>query len=338
MIIIELYDGQGLGNQLWVYVTTRYLSKKLNMPYIVLCSDRFKADNFLDIDFGEVARKEEIIKKIEKNQVHYFKEKMHLDVELFNCFMVGYDPDILNIKPYTKIDGYFQSEKYLFNDFEYMKEILPIMSPLLSENFLDKNTCILNIRGGDEYTNNVNLLLPKTYWTNALHNIRERYGINKFKIVTDDHEYAHKLFPELEIVREGIAESYIALHQARYLIVSNSSFSYFPIKTMKEKPYVIAPMHWARFNNQFKRWAGPANLYTDWCWQDYSGNLFTYKECLQNYDENISYYNTHYNILVKDDIMQNFTSFSIKKFFPKSLKVLMKKIMPYELAKKFERL
>ena len=93
-------------------------------------------------------------------------------------------------------------------------------------------------------------------------------NIKEFVIVTDDKDYSKTLFPKLRLIEPGIAQSYLALYQAKYLIVSNSSFSYFPIKTQTKKPFVIAPMHWARFNNIWKRWSSPANLYTDWNWQD----------------------------------------------------------------------
>ena len=33
MIFTEIYKGQGLGNQLFVYVATRAIAKKLNQPF-----------------------------------------------------------------------------------------------------------------------------------------------------------------------------------------------------------------------------------------------------------------------------------------------------------------
>ena len=332
MIITEFYDGQGLGNQLWVYVVMRTVSKKLNMPFIVLSPERFKAKEFLDIDYGEMEKTAEVLKRIEAKTINYFKETMYLDMDL-DCFMIDYDKKILDIKPYTKIDGYFQSEKYFFDNYEYFKTLLPVKSELLDEKLVDEDSCVLNIRGG-EYKNNMNLILPKSYWQNAMEHIKNKFNINKFVIVTDDQEYSKDLFPALEIVKAGIAESYIALHQASYLIVSNSSFSYFPIKTKAEKPYVIAPMHWARFDNKFKRWSSPANLYLDWNWLDNDDRLFSYDECVNNYNDNMNYYKTYYNIRVKDDIGKYFNSFSFKKYIPKSLKDFIKKILPYSLAKK----
>ena len=336
MIIIEFYDGQGLGNQLWVYVVMRALAKKLNMPFIVLSHERFKAKYFLDIDYGKIEEAKEVLEKIEENKISYFKELMYLDMDL-DCFMVDYDSSILNIKPYTKIDGYFQSEKYFFDGKEFFKSFIAIKSNLLNENFVAKGTCVLNIRGGEENKNNINLILPKSYWNNAMDYMKQKFNIENFAIVTDDQEYCKELFPDIKIIKSGIAESYTALHQASYLIVSNSSFSYFPIKTKKEKPFVIAPMYWSRFDNKFKRWSSPANLYQDWTWLDGDGNLFTYDECLCRYKENINYYNTTYNVRVQDNITESFNLFSIKKYIPKSFKDTLKKVLPYNFVKEISR-
>lgn len=334
MIIIEFYDGQGLGNQLWVYAVMRYIARKLNMSFVVLSPEKFKAKDFLDIDYGE-NNKTDIMLKINNQEINYFKEKAFLDLD-FYAFCIDYDSKVLDIKEFTKIDGYFQSEKYFFNDYEFVKTIFPIKSNLMNEKLVDEKTCILNIRGG-EYTGNINLILPKSYWLNAMNNMKKLHKIEIFVIVTDDHEYSKRLFPELKIIKKGIAESYIALHQAKYLIVSNSSFSYFPIKTQKDKPCVIAPKYWARFNNEHKRWVSPANLYQDWFWQDYDGKLFSYHECLDEYEKNMNYYTNNYNVLVKDDILIHFNSFSIKKYIPKGIKELLKMILPYELLKKIAR-
>ena len=38
--------------------------------------------------------------------------------------------------------------------------------------------------------------------------------------------------------------------KARKVIVSNSTFSYFPIKLQKDNPYVIAPVYWGRYNDK----------------------------------------------------------------------------------------
>lgn len=53
MIITELYNGQGLGNQLWCYATLRTISHHKNYKFGIGHPERFKGKSFIDIDFGE---------------------------------------------------------------------------------------------------------------------------------------------------------------------------------------------------------------------------------------------------------------------------------------------
>lgn len=327
MIITEFYDGQGLGNQLWVYIVTRTIAKRLNIPFLILAPERFKGRDFLDIELGEVRQIDEVIKMICDNKINIFKETMYLDLEL-DCFSIDYDDAVLNLKPYTKIDGYFQSEKYFFGDLTYFKTLLPIKDKWIGKKYIEDDQCVLNIRGG-EYRGVSTLILPKSYWINAMNNMIKKFpNIKEFVIVTDDAEYASKLFPELRQVEQGVAQSYLALHQAKYLIVSNSSFSYFPIKTQLNTPFVIAPLHWARYNNPYQRWSSPANLYADWHWQDNEGILHPYDKCLEGYLQTMQYYQDNYNIRTCSEVSSKFHKpFIFKKYIPKRIKTLIKKMI-----------
>ena len=46
MIYLEFLDGQGLGNQLWNYVTLRSICKLLNYEFQILNPEKFKNDIF----------------------------------------------------------------------------------------------------------------------------------------------------------------------------------------------------------------------------------------------------------------------------------------------------
>ena len=132
--------------------------------------------------------------------------------------------------------------------------------------------CILNIRGG-EYKRHKNLYFPKSYWTNAINNMKKFNPGLIYKIVTDDYKYAQKLFPDIEIIRGDISSDFKILKKAKYLIISNSSFSYFPLRMGFEPNCVIAPFCWSRFSNKYNRWSSPANCYKNFIWQDYQGNI-----------------------------------------------------------------
>ena len=52
MIFSELHPGQGLGNQLFVYVSTRAIAKKLGHDFAIKNSHNLKAPRLLDLDWG----------------------------------------------------------------------------------------------------------------------------------------------------------------------------------------------------------------------------------------------------------------------------------------------
>ena len=92
----------------------------------------------------------------------------------------------------------------------------------------------MNIRGG-EYKSHRNLILPKSYWIQAIRNMEKLKKNLTYKIVTDDDKYAASLLPNYPIIKGDIENDFINLYNANYVIVSNSSFSYFPLKLGKTK-------------------------------------------------------------------------------------------------------
>jgi hypothetical protein len=302
MITTELHDGQGLGNQLWVYAACRSIAEKLRLPYRILNPDKFKGNPFLDIDFGPQDMPRTDTEKT-KSAISAFHERLFYDKEL-DYLSSDFDSAVLNLKPLTKIDGLFQSEDYFFGDLTLSKKYVNVKSAYLKKQLVPDGSCVINLRGG-EYKRHKNLILPKSYWHNAMRNMRNLFGIDKFIIVTDDKRYAGALFPELPVLQGGIAECYVALYQAKYLILSNSTFSYFPVKTGIDKSFVIAPVHWARFGNKYSRWASPANLYQSWMWQDINGLLHSYADCLPEQMSTKAHYNANYYVSTQPSVVMN---------------------------------
>ena len=105
----------------------------------------------------------------------------------------------------------------------------------------------------------------------------------KFIIITDDVKYAKKLLPDYPVYHFDIGRDYSVVKNAKYLILSNSSFAFFAAWTSETVKYVIAPKYWARHNVSDGFWACAFNLYRDWMWQDVNGKLFTYEECENEY-------------------------------------------------------
>jgi len=53
MIVNELYNGSGLGNQLWRYTVTRVIALNNGYEFGIMNSHKFKAPNIMNLDFGK---------------------------------------------------------------------------------------------------------------------------------------------------------------------------------------------------------------------------------------------------------------------------------------------
>jgi beta-1,4-mannosyl-glycoprotein beta-1,4-N-acetylglucosaminyltransferase len=93
--------------------------------------------------------------------------------------------------------------------------------------------------------------------------MKQKFGVLDFCIVTDDYNYATKILPGVEILRLNVHQSYYVLQNAPYLILSNSSFAFFPAWTNKNLKYCLAPEYWGGYN-QAIAWVSIYNLVPEW--------------------------------------------------------------------------
>lgn len=286
MIISELYGGQGLGNQLWSYVVTRTLALDRGFAFGIQNPAKFKGKDFMDLDFGEevsggrgpeggppLSLPRGISNYYVENDTWYPKYK---------CDIRDYDPGLLRIPDNTKIEGLFQSEHFVLHRRNEIRRWLRVRDTCTCYDFSHDNICVLNIRGG-EYKGNPDLLLRKKYWTDAVSNMLLVNPDFEFVVVTDDVRYSRTLLPQYRAFHFSPGKDYSILNNAKYLILSNSSFGFFPAWTSETVKYVIAPKFWARHNISDGFWACAFNLYRNWLWQDRNGSLFTYEECQTEY-------------------------------------------------------
>ena len=258
----------------------------MGVSFGIIGAEKFKGKDFLHLDFGtpppggrspEGGPPEELPLGIE----NYFVEKERWYAP-YNCDVRDYDEALLRIADNTKIEGYFQSERYIAHRREQICDWLAINTAYNCTNYASNNICVLNIRGG-EYRAHCDLLLPKTYWENAIKQMRAMNSSMEFVIVTDDPKYTSRLFPQYESLHLNVGTDYSRIHNARYLILANSSFAFFPTWTSRSVQRVIAPKYWARHNISDGFWACGFNLYRDWEWLDRNGRLYSYDECVTEY-------------------------------------------------------
>ena len=82
-----------------------------------------------------------------------------------------------------------------------------------------------------------------------------------------------------------LAKDYTVIKNAHYLILSNSTFAFFPAFTSDTVKYIIAPKYWARHNVSDGYWASEQNIYSDFVYMDRKGKLFTAEECRQELED-----------------------------------------------------
>jgi hypothetical protein len=288
MIINEIKHGQGLGNQLFCYVTTRCIAKDNGYDFGFLGTEnlgdpRFNSKGlyFMDLDLGKEAvdvenTYTEKSKRIKLNTCHH--DMTH------GCDISLYDPDLAKVKDNTLIQGIMQDEKYFYHHLDSIKEWLKVKPEYDTYEYHQDDICIMNFRGG-EYRSLHELYLTRDYWVNAIKHMMNINPEMDFRIVTEDVSAANAMFPEIEAYHFDIAKDYSIIKNAKYLILSNSTFGCFPAFTSETVEYVIAPKYWARHNVSDGYWATGQNLYQNWMWQDREGLLFDYEQCYNEFEK-----------------------------------------------------
>lgn len=290
MIGTEFLKGQGLGNQLFCYVSARCLAKDLDCEFGTAGQEQLavnihskKGMYFMDMELGTLISDIsgfDIYKEEEKRL--YLKNCVH-DMT-YGCYVAGADENLYRISDNTLIYGNLQAQRYFLHRREEIKQWLKVKEEYDSYEFTKDNLCIINVRGG-EYVDNHALFLRRKYWLDAIKNMRKLRHDMEFMIVTDDVEAAKRLLPGIPVYHFELAKDYVTIKNARYLILSNSTFAFFPAFTSETVRKIIAPKYWARHNVSDGYWASEQNIYEDFVYQDKKGKLFTAEECRKELDE-----------------------------------------------------
>lgn len=296
IVYSEFYDGQGLGNQLWTYAIVRSLAQKFHCDFSLLSSSRFKGKGFIDLDFGEfgnisLGTAPSRSTLFDSDTVFFEKKRKHrklkFDMTIVNSFPSKFISGL-------KLEGNFENETYIsacVDDIRAWYEV-----PYHYAYPTQENICIINLRGRD-FSFHKQLALGVDYFINAMRMVSENAVTEiEFKVVTDDNELAKAILPNLEILSSSadfsvnypykkVAADLATLQNARYLILSNSSFSWWGAWTNKKSKIIIAPKFWARHNINTGFWS-PSGIITDyWHYVDVSGKAWSSQECKNEVNE-----------------------------------------------------
>ena len=322
MIGTEFLKGQGLGNQLFCYITARCIAKERGCAFGTAGQEQLavnihskKGMYFMDLDLGERIPDEMVpgkeagaagagapaesgqpvsgpvlsgqparrLRRYEEKELRIYQSTSFHDME-HGCYVAGADENLHSLPDDTLIYGNMQAESYFSRYREEIREWLRVKPEYDTHEFTRDNLCILNVRGG-EYAGNPELYLERRYWMHAMKNMRRIRKDMEFIIVTDDPEAARKLLPGLAVYHSDLDRDYVMLKNAVYLILSTSSFAFFPAYTSQTLKLAIAPKYWARHNVSDGYWASEQNIYSIFQYQDRSGRLFTPGECAAQLEE-----------------------------------------------------
>lgn len=290
MVGTEFLQGQGLGNQLFCYVAARCIAKDLGYEFGTAGQEQLavnihskKGMYFMDMELGtpiEDAGQFQVYN--EKEERLFINSCVHDMTQ--GCYVAGADEKIYDIPDDTLIYGNLQAERYFLHHREEIKQWLKVKDEYDSYEYTKDNLCIINVRGG-EYEDTRALFLRRKYWLDAMENMRRIRPDMEFMIVTDDVAAANRILPEAEAYHFELAKDYVTIKNAKYLILSNSSFAFFPAFTSETVEKVIAPKYWARHNVSDGYWASEQNIYEGFYYQDRKGRLFSAEECRQELAE-----------------------------------------------------
>ena len=291
MIGTEFIKGQGLGNQLFCYVTARAIAEEKGYEFGCAGQDRLavnihsnKGMYFMDMDLGHVITEEEkqYFKRYDEAEERLYLGNSVHDME-HGCYVAGADQAMHDLEDNTLIYGNMQDESYFIRYKDKLKDWLKVKAEYEDYEYSRENLCIINMRGG-EYTSSPELYLNKKYWLHAMKEMKRIRPDMEFMVVTEDVKAAEKLLPGIPAYHFDIAKDYVTIKNAVYLIVSNSSFACLPAHTSETIKFVIAPKYWARHNFSNGYWASEQNIYSLFHYMDRKGRLFTAQECRKELD------------------------------------------------------
>ena len=284
MLGIEVQEGFGLGNQLFFYITTRCIAQDKGYQFSVLDPEHF-ANNmhsdcglyFMDLDMGVPSVKENYKNVYHEKETRLFAGNSRHDLT-HGVYVTDADERLFEVEDGTLLYGNLQSEDYFISHKEEIRQWLRVKPEYDCKEYCRDNLCILHLRCSD-YMGSPELYLRRKYWLMGMKQMKKINPDMEFMIITNDVREAEKFLPGIPAYNFDLAKDYSVLKNAKYLLLANSSFSYFPAFTSETAEYILAPKYWARHNVSDGYWASEQNIYAGWHYMDRSGKVFTAEEC-----------------------------------------------------------
>jgi len=263
-----------MGNQMFIYACARSLSKKKNIPYCLSEIDKLKFFELSHEDYSKNKHKYLKFKLLNKLKLSKFKFEHYQDnrIDYSEKMMVEKQKNIWYY-------GYFQSEKYFFENERELKKLFTIKQPYRDEYLkaiaklnLGNDYISVHIRlkdyktFGPDYLNGPDLSLPFSYYHKLLSPFKD--SNKKIVIMSDEPQLVKKEFAYLNNAiysEESAIVDFQIIQNAHVCINANSTFSWWAawlndrkdkkvivpnyflgFKVKKEFPLNIIPEEWSK--------------------------------------------------------------------------------------------
>lgn len=247
----------GLGNQLFEYAFYIYLKKKCPNEtfYSFFPKAALKSHNGLEINkrFDISLPPTSFISNIIGYLLFYFNKillRLHLPLLLTSS------DDVFNTKSLF-FNGYWQNKKYLTTDLnlKFRLDAINEKNKYIVEKMRNENSICIHIRRGDYLLKEIDKknylgICTDDYYTKAISFIQNQVDSPEFYIFSDDSEYIKKHYTgnNMHIIdwnkgEDSFLDMYL-MSNCKYMILANSTFSYWAAILNKNVKMVLCPNRW----------------------------------------------------------------------------------------------
>lgn len=238
-----------LGNQLFQYVYARVLSEKFNTPYFLLGFKSFYAHKYFEIEVDSPL-------KMYLKAVKFYLQNVFSYKEIVEDQYIEPGINISKEQDNAIYNGFYQSEQYHSPEIADRIRNEMVVKEQYRVNIRDwvkndKPVIVVHVRRtdyvswGGELFGGYDMSLPITYYEKALNEL----AVNDCNVLflSDDIKWVKENFTMSNaIFSEGNSEitDFQLLMQADYLVLANSSFSWWGAYLNPTVKKVIAPKYW----------------------------------------------------------------------------------------------
>jgi hypothetical protein len=296
-----------LGNHMWQYAVCRTVAQKLGYDWGINPSpthDYHKGMNqmyFMDVDFGKQDFSE-VNKDFHEHWTNYNFNGENVNITMLDSRVWEIQDNSRMIGNNGAFGGLYQTERYfedIQTDVANWFKIKPEFANQYEEKMkelgivLDDNTCVINFRGG-EYRGIPKVLCRKEYWNDSINHTLSINPNMKFIVISDDPECASWFMPfQIPVFHVEIGFDFYVVNQAKWLIISNSTFGWWAAWLNNTANKILAPKYFASHNFSDGFWGLGESYSKKFHYMGRDGIVYDYKTCK---DEAINYYKSK-NIL-----------------------------------------